>query len=254
MKDGDIFSREKVAKGLENLRKAYGEYGYINFTSVPDTKFDEEKKLVFLDDRHRRRQAVLRAAHRIRRATPRRATKSSAANWLWKKGRIYNSQSVGVEPAAAESAWAYFEQLKPDDPNVTETQLDEKNGTVDLTLKVKEKGKNSIGLNGGVSGLAGAFIGLNYTTNNFLGLGETLQVQTSIGNLAAQRACSASREPYLFDRPLQFGFTVFTQQVSATTRRGSYAIFTGQQLNLPNAVPAKPAELFAVEHGLHRLR
>ena len=46
MKDGDIFSREKVAKGLENLRKAYGEAGYINFTSVPDTKFDDEKKKI----------------------------------------------------------------------------------------------------------------------------------------------------------------------------------------------------------------
>ena len=45
--DGDIFSREKIAKGLENLRKAYGDRGYINFTSVPDTKFDDEKK----DDR-----------------------------------------------------------------------------------------------------------------------------------------------------------------------------------------------------------
>ena len=48
MKDGDIFSREKIAKGLENLRKAYGEAGYINFTSVPDTKFDDEKKIVDL--------------------------------------------------------------------------------------------------------------------------------------------------------------------------------------------------------------
>jgi hypothetical protein len=48
MKDGDIFSREKVAKGLENLRKAYGTDGYINFTSVPDTKFDDEKKVVNL--------------------------------------------------------------------------------------------------------------------------------------------------------------------------------------------------------------
>src|SRR5271166_6590170 len=45
-KDGDIFSREKVAKGLENLRKAYGTDGYINFTSVPETKFDDEKKIV----------------------------------------------------------------------------------------------------------------------------------------------------------------------------------------------------------------
>ena len=49
IKDGDIFNREKVGKGLENLRKAYGQLGYINFTPVPDTKFDDEKKLIFLD-------------------------------------------------------------------------------------------------------------------------------------------------------------------------------------------------------------
>ena len=49
LKDGEVFSKEKVAKGLENLRKAYGEQGYINFTSVPETRFDDEKKLIFLD-------------------------------------------------------------------------------------------------------------------------------------------------------------------------------------------------------------
>jgi len=46
IKDGDIFSREKIAKGLENLRDAYERLGYINFTPVPDTTFDEDKKLV----------------------------------------------------------------------------------------------------------------------------------------------------------------------------------------------------------------
>ena len=80
----------------------------------------------------------------------------------------------------------YFEQLKPDDPDITERHLDEKDGTVDLTLKVKEKGKNSIGLTGGVSGLAGAFVGLNYSTNNLLGRGETLSVQANIGQPGTQ--------------------------------------------------------------------
>jgi outer membrane protein insertion porin family len=47
--DGDIFSREKIGTGLENLRKAYGELGYINFTSVPDTKFDDENRLISLE-------------------------------------------------------------------------------------------------------------------------------------------------------------------------------------------------------------
>lgn len=49
IKDGDIFDRNAIAKGLENLREAYGELGYINFTSVPDTKFDDDKKLCFLE-------------------------------------------------------------------------------------------------------------------------------------------------------------------------------------------------------------
>jgi outer membrane protein assembly factor BamA len=49
IRDGETFSREKVAEGLENLRKAYGELGYINFTSIPDTRFDDEKKLIYLD-------------------------------------------------------------------------------------------------------------------------------------------------------------------------------------------------------------
>jgi outer membrane protein insertion porin family len=49
IKDGDVFSKEKVGKGLDALRKAYGQLGYINFTPVPETRFDDEKKLIFLD-------------------------------------------------------------------------------------------------------------------------------------------------------------------------------------------------------------
>ena len=50
IKDGDIFSREKIGKGLENLRKAYGELGYINFTSDSEHRLSTRtKRLVFLD-------------------------------------------------------------------------------------------------------------------------------------------------------------------------------------------------------------
>jgi outer membrane protein insertion porin family len=128
----------------------------------------------------------------------------------------------------------YFDQLKPDDPNVTIRTLDEKDGLVDLTLKVHEKGKNSIGLNGGVSGLEGAFIGLNYATNNFLGLGETLQVQASVGNLAKSIRFGFT-QPYMFDRPLQFGFNVYYTKTKYDQAR-QLSIFSGQNLNLPNAV------------------
>ena len=230
IKDGDIFSREKVGKGLENLRKAYGEYGYINFTSVPDTKFDDEKKLIFLEiDVDEGKQFYVRRIEFQGNTTTR--DKVIRREIALEEGQVYNSRLWEFSLLRLNQL-GYFDQLKPDDPNTTDKKLDEKEGSVDLALKVHEKGKNSIGLNGGVSGLEGAFVGLSYTTNNFLGLGETLQVQASIGNLM-RSILFGFTEPYLWDRPLQAGFTVYTTRTSYNQAR-QYAILSGQQLNLPS--------------------
>ena len=230
IKDGDIFSREKIAKGLENLRKAYGELGYINFTSVPDTKFDDTKKLVNLEiDVDEGKQFYVRRIEFQGNTTTR--DKVIRREIALEEGQVYNSRywELGL---LRLNQLGYFEQLKPDDPNTTERHLDEKNGTVDLTLKVREKGKNSVGLQGGVSGLAGAFIGINYSTNNFLGLGETLSVQASIGSRQRDLVFGFT-EPYLYDRPMQAGFTVYTRKSNYDQAR-QYAILTGQNLNLPS--------------------
>ena len=42
-------------------------------------------------------------------------------------------------------------------------------------------------------------------------------------------------QPYLFDRPLQFGFNVYLNKVSYNQAR-QLSVFSGQNLNLPNAV------------------
>ncbi|MGD0469302.1 MAG: outer membrane protein assembly factor BamA [Terriglobales bacterium] len=231
MKDGDIFSREKVAKGLENLRKAYGEAGYINFTSVPDTKFDDEKKTVDLVvDVDEGKQFYVRRIEFQGNTTTR--DKVIRREIALEEGQIYNSRYWELSLLRLNQL-GYFDQLKPDDPNTTERHLDEKAGTVDLTLKVHEKGKNSIGLQGGVSGLAGAFVGINYSTNNFLGLGETLSVQASLGSRQRDLVFGFT-EPYLFDRPIQAGFNVYTRKTNYDQAR-QYAIATGQNLNLPSA-------------------
>ena len=169
-----------MAKGLENLRNAYRELGHINFTSIPNTTFDEDKKLVNLTiDIDEGKKFYVREIEFAGNTTTR--DKVIRREVALEEGQVYDERLWKLSLLRLNQLGT-SRQLKPDDPNVTETHLDEKNGTVDLTLKVKEKGKNSIGLNGGVSGLAGAFIGINYSTNNFLGLGETLSVQASIGN------------------------------------------------------------------------
>ena len=256
IRDGDIFSREKIAKGLENLRKAYGQGGYINFTSVPNTTFDEDKKLVNLEiDVDEGKQFYVRRIEFQGNTTTRDKVIRRELNI--EEGQIYNSQLWELSLLRLNQL-GYFEQLKPDDPTVTDRKLNEKDGTVDLTLKVREKGKNSIGLTGGVSGLEGAFIGINYSTNNLFGLGETLNVSANIGNL--QRSASFGfTEPYLFDRPLQFGFTVFTQRYNFN-QATQYQIFTGQKINfsqnvlnaLQNFTQADTGFTVSLSYPLHR--
>jgi outer membrane protein insertion porin family len=230
IKDGDIFSRDKVAKGLESLRKAYGELGYINFTSVPNTTFDDQKKLVNLEiDVDEGKQFYVRRIEFQGNTTTR--DKVIRREIALEEGQIYNSRYWELSLLRLNQL-GYFDQLKPDDPNTTDKHLDEKNGTVDLTLKVHEKGKNSVGLQGGVSGLAGAFIGITYSTNNFLGLGETLSVQASLGNRQRDLLFGFT-EPYLFDRPIQAGFTVYTRKFNFDQAR-QLSIISGQNINLPS--------------------
>src|SRR5579864_457603 len=125
IKDGDIFSREKVAKGLENLRKAYGTLGYINFTSVPGTTFDDEKKLAFLEiDVDEGKQFYVRRIEFQGNTTTR--DKVIRRELALEEGGIYNSRLWELSLLRLNQL-SYFDQLKPDDPNVTERKLDEKN-------------------------------------------------------------------------------------------------------------------------------
>ena len=91
-----------------------------------------------------------------------------------------------------------------------EFRTDEEVGTVDINLRVSERGRNQIAFNGGLSGIGGSFFGLEYSTNNLLGRGESLSFQFAVGN--RQRSFLFSfTEPYVKDRPVSVGFSLFAE-------------------------------------------
>jgi outer membrane protein insertion porin family len=230
MKDGEVFNTDNVRKGLENLRKGYGELGYINFTSVPNTDIDDVKKLIRLEiDLDEGKPFYIRRIEFVGNQTTR--DKVIRRELAVEEGGIFNGRAWEFSILRLNQL-GYFEQLKPEEDS--ERKLNEKEGTVDLTLKVKEKGKNSVGLTGGVSGLAGSFIGVNYETNNFLGLGETLRIEANIGDLE-RNVLFGFTEPYMFDRPLQLGFTLYARKFNYNQARQA-AIAQGIPLNLPSAI------------------
>jgi outer membrane protein assembly factor BamA len=89
IKDGDIFDRSKIAKGLENLHKAYDQLGYINFTSIPNTTFDEEKKFVLLDvDFDEGKQFYLSGINTL--GLDGHVSQAVLNDFLLKPGQVYN--------------------------------------------------------------------------------------------------------------------------------------------------------------------
>src|SRR5579872_131061 len=230
IRDGETFDTSKIGKGIDNLRKAYGEIGYINFTSVPETEIDDEKRLltVNIDLDEGKPFFVRRIEFQGNTTTRDRVIRREL---MLQEGQVFNSRLWDLSVLRLNQL-NYFDALKPEED--TERKLDEKNGTVDLLVKVKEKGKNSIGLTGGVSGLSGSFIGLNYQTNNFLGLGETLTISGNIGDLSRDIMFGFT-EPYVFDRPLQLGFTVYNRRFDYNQVQQEQ-LLAGQKLALPQNI------------------
>jgi outer membrane protein insertion porin family len=209
MAPGDVFSTEKLQKGLDNLKKLYGDFGYIDFVPSPDPEpvagQDKIDLTIDVDEGHQffvRRidfQGNMTTRDKVIRRELVIDEGDLFSNRLWETS-ILRLNQLG-----------YFDPLKAED--AADIKRDTKTNTVDLLLKVKERGKNSIQLNGGVSGISGSFIGFSYSTNNFLGLGETLSLNSQIGTLLSSVSFGFT-EPYLFDKPIQAGFTVFYQRYS----------------------------------------
>jgi outer membrane protein insertion porin family len=203
MKSGDIFNLSKVRKALENYKKLYGQFGYINFVATPDPERDDKRRLVNLAlDFEEEKQFFV---HRIEfSGNTKTRDKVIRRELLLYEGELFNTTRWDYSVLKVNQL-AFFDPIKKEDYDIKQN---EKEGTVDINVKVKEKGRNSIGFSGGVSGIAGNFVGLNYATNNFLGLGETLSVEAQFGTFERLYSFGFT-EPYLFDRPITTGFTVF---------------------------------------------
>ncbi|MGB7284923.1 MAG: outer membrane protein assembly factor BamA, partial [Candidatus Acidiferrum sp.] len=226
MKQGDIMNVDKLRKALKNYTDAYGQYGFIDFTAEPDFDIDDAAKRINITLRFdEEKQYYVRRINFSGNTTTR--DKVIRRELLLDEGQLFNKRYWDISILRLNQL-NYFNKIDADKD--VELQKNAKDGTVDINLKLKEKGKQSIGLQGGVSGLAGGFIGLTYQTNNFLGLGETLTLSAQFGEY--QRTLQFGfTEPYLFDRPISTGFTIFSSRYNFNQAEQE-AQLLGQQVSV----------------------
>lgn len=224
MSQGTVFSTGKLRKGFEELRKLYGQFGYVDMVAEPAFEpqpgTDQIDLTINVDEGKR---FFVRRIDFAGNTTTR--DKVIRRELLIDEGDVFNSRLWELSILRLNQL-GYFETLKENES--ADIRRDTRTDTVDITLKVKERGRNSVQLNGGVSGIAGSFLGFSYATNNFLGLGETLSVSSQIGDRIRDVTFSFT-EPYFLGKPIQAGFTVFIQRFNYNQGR-EVSLLSGRNL------------------------
>jgi outer membrane protein insertion porin family len=211
LQKGDVANGEKISKALfENLKKAYGAQGFIQYTaditpSFKDNPQNPEEGIadftVTIDEG---KQFTLRRLEFIGNTFTRDNVLRREV--LLNEGDIYN-QSAFEYSIVRLNQLGYFNPIDKDKD--ADFKTNEEEGLVDVNIKVTEKGRQQIQFNGGISGIGGSFFGLQYSTNNLFGRGEVLTFDLAFGN--RQRSFQFSfTEPYIRNRPISAGFSVFT--------------------------------------------
>ena len=207
---GDVANGERISKGLfENLKKFYGNQGFIEYTAEPVPTFKDNPQnpnegiVDFVVTIEEGKQFNLRRLEFIGNTFTRDNVLRREV--LINEGDIYN-EGYWEYSVIKLNQLGYFNPIDKDKD--VDRRTNDEEATVDLTLKVSERGRQQISFNGGISGIGGSFFGLDYSTNNLLGRGEVLSFNIAAGN--RQRYFQFSfTEPYINDRPISAGFSLF---------------------------------------------
>ncbi|HEV2304011.1 MAG TPA: outer membrane protein assembly factor BamA [Candidatus Acidoferrales bacterium] len=250
IKKGQIFDTSKIRKAIKDYTQLYGDYGFIDFTANPSFDVDDATKTVNLTlDFDQQKQFFVHRIEFSGNTTTR--DKVIRREILLDEGSLFNDRLWELSILRLNQL-GYFDEIKKENADL---KRNTKAGTVDINLKVHEKGKQNISFSGGVSGLAGTFLGLAYQTNNFLGLGETLTFSANFGSIE-RSILFGFTEPYLLDRPISTGFTIFSTKYNFNQEK-QLSILVGQSVAINPALAqdysqnSKGFTLFA-SYPLHR--
>jgi outer membrane protein insertion porin family len=213
LKKGEIADGKRLQDAVyEDLKKVYGSQGFVQYTAEfePDFKDNPANPKEGIVDITVRIEEGKQFSLRRLEFTGNTYTRDRVLRRevLINEADIYNQGLLDISIARLNQT-QYFDPIDKDQD--VEIRTDEEAGNVDLIVKVKEKGRNQISFNGGMSGVGGSFFGLEYSTNNLAGRGEILSLSLGAGN-RQQSLQFTYQEPYFRNRPISVGFTVFASR------------------------------------------
>ncbi|MEN8221985.1 MAG: outer membrane protein assembly factor BamA [Acidobacteriota bacterium] len=204
IKPGEVYNIKKRNDGIEEIQKIYGSIGYFYAQIAPDENLDPVKKVADLVIRVKENDIAYVGKLEF---TGNTFTKDKVIRreWMLKEGRRFNTQALESSIRRMKQLGLVtiekMPEIKPDPDNPQK---------INMMVDVQEMNRQMINFNVGYSGYDGWFIGLGYSTQNFLGLGESFTLNLQSGTRTKNYRLGFT-EPHLFHLPASLGFDVFKQ-------------------------------------------
>jgi outer membrane protein insertion porin family len=209
LEPGKIYSIKDREKSVEDISEVFRDGGFVYCQVIPVENLDPKNKIVnvtfninegevaylnrlefrgntYTKDRVIRREMVMREGDRF--------------GMSMFKNSILRIKQLGLVDLEKDPDIA----PDPEDPT-----------RMNVTVNVKELQRNNIQFTAGYSGYEGTFVAFSYSTVNFLGAGETLELTAQQGKLVKNYSFGFS-EPYLFDKPITAGFNIYDRKTDYT--------------------------------------
>jgi outer membrane protein insertion porin family len=201
LKKGKVYNIKKRNKSVEEIQKFYGGLGYFYAQVVPSDNLDPVKQIAELTINIQENEVVYLGKlefvgntftkdHVIRR------------EWFLREGRRLNINSLEDSIKRMKQLGLVTVEKMPE---IKPDPLDPQK--INITAEVKEVNRQMINFNVGYSGYEGWFVAAGYSTQNFLGMGETFSLNLQHGTIAKTYQF-AFTEPYLFNTQANFGIDI----------------------------------------------
>ena len=202
MKKGAIFDIKKRNDAIESMKKLYYSLGYFYCQVVPTENLDPVTKVADLTFTVQENDIVYLGRlefvgnsftkdHVIRR------------EWFLREGYRLNINLLEDSIRRMKQLGLVTVDKMPDiKPDPDDQQK------INLLVEVQELNRQSINFNVGYSGYDGLFIAAGYSTQNFLGMGETFTLNFQQGT-RSKNYQFAFTEPWLLNSPASLGISVY---------------------------------------------
>ncbi|MCP4146560.1 MAG: outer membrane protein assembly factor BamA, partial [bacterium] len=201
LKIGKVYNLKKRNKLREKIQKTYAGLGYIYCQISPQENLDPVKKVADLTLKISEGKVAYVGKLEF---TGNTFTKDHVIRREWfliEGGRLNMNALESCITRMKQLGLVTIEKMPDIRPDPQDPQK------VDIIAEVKEVNRQMINFNVGYSGYDGWFIALGYSTQNFMGMGETLALNLQHGTRSKQYRI-AFTEPRLFNLPASLGFNV----------------------------------------------